>query len=50
MAVAGFEVLHQRGKADEAHDRLVTVLKDHNEDPQGFRSTSRYAVVIARPI
>ena len=50
MAVAGFEVLHQRGKGDEAHDRLVQVLKDHNEDPQGFRSTSRYAVVIARPV
>ena len=50
LAVAGFEVLHQRGKADEAHDRLVKVLKDHNEDPQGFRSTSRYALVIARPL
>ena len=50
LAVAGFEVLRQRGMADEAHDRLVKVLKDHNEDPQRFRSTSRYAVVIARPM
>ena len=50
LAVAGFEVLRQRGKIDEAHDRLVRVLKDHNEDPDGFRSTSRYAVVIARPM
>lgn len=50
LAVAGFELLRQRGKADEAHDRLLNVLKDHNEEPQGFRSTSRYAVVIARPM
>ena len=48
LAVAGFEVLRQRGKVEEAQGRLVKVLKDHNEDPQGFRSTSRYAVVIAR--
>lgn len=48
LASAGFEMLGQRGQADEAYVRLVKVLKDHNEDPQGFRSTSRYAVVIAR--
>ena len=28
----------------------VKVLRDHNEDPQGFRSTSQFAVVIARPM
>lgn len=50
LAVAGFEMLRQRGKADEARDRLVKVLEDYNEDPQGFRTTSRYAVVIARPM
>ena len=50
LAVAGFDVLRQRGQAEEARDRLVKVLKDHNEEPQGFRSTSRYAVVIARPM
>lgn len=50
MAVAGLEVLHQRGMAEEAYDRAVKVLKDYNEDPEGFRSTSRYAVVIARLI
>lgn len=41
MAVAGFQVLQQRGQAEEAHDRLVKVLTDHNEDPGSFRSTSR---------
>jgi len=50
VAVSGFRVLQECGQADEARDRLVKVLTDHNEDPQGFRSTSRYAVVIARPI
>ena len=50
LAVAGLELLRQRGQADEAHVRLVKVLKDHNEDVEGFRSTSRYAVVTARRV
>ena len=48
MAVSGFEVLRRRGRADEANDRLLKVLTEHNEDPRSFRSTSRYAVVMAR--
>jgi hypothetical protein len=50
MAVTGFEVLQQRGQAGEAYDQLLKVLTEHNEDPQAFRSTSRYAVVVARPV
>lgn len=49
MAVATFEVLEQSGQADEGYDRMLKVLTDHNEDPQAFRSTSRYVVVVARP-
>jgi ubiquinone/menaquinone biosynthesis C-methylase UbiE len=49
MAVTGFEVLQQRGQAEEAYDHLLKVLNEHNEDPGAFRSTSRYAVVVARP-
>ena len=49
IAVTGFEVLQQRGQADEAYDQLLNVLTEHNEDPQAFRSTSRYAVVRCSP-
>ena len=49
MAVATFEVLEQSGQVDEGYDRMLKVLTDHNEDPHAFRSTSRYAVIIARP-
>lgn len=50
MAVATFEVLEQSGQVDEGYDRMLKVLTDHNEDPHAFRSTSRYTVIIARPI
>ncbi len=49
IAVTGFEVLQQRGKADEAYGHLLKVLTEHNEDQQAFRSTSRYAVVRCSP-
>ena len=48
LAVAGFEVLQRAGQAEEARTRLLQVLEDHNEGPDGFRSTSRYVVLIAR--
>lgn len=50
MGVATFEVLERSGQVDEGYDRMLKVLNDHNEDPYAFRSTSRYAVIIARPI
>lgn len=49
MVVGTFEVLEQSGQAEEAHDQLVKVLTEHNEDPRAFRSTSRYAVVRCSP-
>lgn len=47
LAIAGDEVLRSRGVSEEAHERLLTVLKNHNEDEDAFRSTSRYVVVVA---
>lgn len=48
LAVAGSAVLRQRGVLEEAGERLLGVLRDHNEDEDAFRSTSRYVVVVAR--
>ena len=48
LAVTGFEVLKQRGQADQATERLLGILDEHNEDAGGFRSTSAYVVHVAR--
>lgn len=49
MAIAAFDLLRQRGRADEARARLLGVLRDNNEDAGGgFRCTSRYVVLVAR--
>lgn len=48
MAVTAFEVLQQHGQAEQAREELLQVLRAHNEDAKGFRSTSRYVVVLAR--
>lgn len=48
MAVRALEVLRQRGKAEHAVEQLLEVLREHNEDPKAFRTTSRYVVVLAR--
>ena len=48
LAVSGFEVLRRAGKAEEAEERLLQVLNEHNQDPHGFRTTSRYVVFVAR--
>lgn len=47
LAIVGYDVLRSRGMSDEANEQLLTVLKDHNEDEDAFRSTSRYVVVVA---
>ena len=47
LAIAGDEVFRSRGVAEEARQRLLTVLRDQNEDQHAFRSTSRYVVVVA---
>ena len=48
LAVAGADVFRRRGVFEEAHARLLGVLREHNEDQDAFRSTSRYVVVLAR--
>jgi hypothetical protein len=47
LAVAGDEVFRSRGVSDHARERLLSVLRDHNEDDEAFRSTSRYVIVVA---
>lgn len=47
LAVAGDEVLRKRGMSEEAHERLLRVIADHNEDEDAFCSTNRYVVVVA---
>ena len=48
MALSGFQLLQQLGKAEQAENQLLQVLIEHNEDPDAFRSTSRYRVFVAR--
>lgn len=48
LAVAAIKVLHRLGQTDQARDRLLKVLIDHNEEANSFRSTSHYVVVIVR--
>lgn len=48
LAVAGFQLLQQRGQAGHATERLLEVLDEHNEDAESFRSTSAYVVHVAR--
>lgn len=48
LAVMGFEALRRAGQAGEAREHLLQVLTEHNEDPNGFRSTSRYLVLVFR--
>lgn len=46
LSIAGDEVLRSRGASEEARERLLQVLREHNEDADAFRSTSRYVVVV----
>lgn len=48
MAIASDGVFRQHGVSEEARERLLGVLRDHNEDEDAFRSTSQYVVVLAR--
>lgn len=47
--IAGMRVLAQHGIDGEARDQFLDVLRRGNEDPAGFRCTSRYVVATARP-
>jgi SAM-dependent methyltransferase len=48
MAVAGLAVLEGLGQADMLRERLLQILIAGNEDPAGFRTTSRYVVATAQ--
>lgn len=48
MAIAGFGVLQRCGQAEQALQRLLMVLTDHNESADAFASTSHYVVLEAR--
>lgn len=47
LAVTGFQVLQQLGQADQATERLLEILDEHNEETDTFRSTSAYVVLLA---
>ena len=49
MAVTGMSVLQQFGEAEALRERLHGILTRSNEDPGGFRVTSRYVVLTLGP-
>jgi SAM-dependent methyltransferase len=46
--VAGGALLEPRGEAEDVRARALEILEAANEDPAGFRVTSRYVVATAR--
>jgi SAM-dependent methyltransferase len=46
--IAARAVLEPRGKMQAVRDRALEILLTANEDPTGFRVTSRYVVITAR--
>ncbi len=42
LAVAGRQILEHHGTADQTYTQLLAILEAANEDPTGFRVTSRY--------
>jgi SAM-dependent methyltransferase len=49
LAVAARPVLEGAGRADEIRDGMRRIYEEANEDPEGFRITSRYVVAEIRP-
>src|SRR6266536_2072655 len=47
LAVAGRQILEQHGTADQTYTQLLAILQAANEDPTGFRVTSRYVTAAA---
>lgn len=47
LAVTGRQILEQHGTADETSRQLLAILEAANEDPTGFRVTSRYITATA---
>ena len=50
IAIAGFDVLERTGQAEAAHEILLRILEEGNEDPNAFRVTSSYLVVTATKV
>jgi hypothetical protein len=48
LAVRAGAVLEPRGELAPLFARMLTVVEATNEDPDGFRVTSRYVVATAR--
>lgn len=48
LAVAARAVLEPRGAAEPLRERMLSIYQAANEDPDGFRVTSRYVVATAR--
>jgi hypothetical protein len=48
LAVAGRAVLEQHGDGQALRDEMLSIYEAANEDPNGFRVTSRYVVATAR--
>ena len=44
LAIAARPALEQAGRADEVRERMRRIYEEGNEDPDGFRLTSRYVV------
>ena len=48
LAVAGSAILARSGEAGTVRERMLSIYEAANEDPDGFRVTSRYVVATAR--
>lgn len=48
LAVAGRGLLERSGMAEALRDRMLSIYEAANEDPDGFRVTSRYVLATAR--
>jgi SAM-dependent methyltransferase len=48
LAVASRAVLERSGEGEALRDRMLSIYEAANEDPDGFRVTSRYVVATAR--
>jgi hypothetical protein len=47
LAIAGRQVLERHGNAEETYTQLLAILEAGNEEPTGFRITSRYITAAA---
>ena len=48
LAIAALQVLRHQGVEQAGRDRLLEVVRQENEDPDEFRSTAKYVVLVGR--